>query len=63
MQAKNLPPSMSRNTVAEIKGSKYPDQVLVLYCTGHHCRISIVYSVFGSVTNTMPAYFMTFVYF
>ena len=38
MQAKNLPPAMSRNTVAEIKGSKYPDQVLVLYCTAHHCR-------------------------
>lgn len=30
MEAKNLPPVMSRNTVAEIKGSKYPEQVLVL---------------------------------
>ncbi|XP_022332112.1 carboxypeptidase Q-like [Crassostrea virginica] len=33
MQAKNLPPSMSRNTVAEIKGSKYPDQVVLV--SGH----------------------------
>lgn len=30
MEAKNLPPVMSRNTVAEIKGSKYPEQVLVI---------------------------------
>ena len=27
MQAKNYPPVKSRNTVAEIKGSKYPEQV------------------------------------
>ena len=28
MEAKSLPPSVSRNTVAEIRGSKYPEQVL-----------------------------------
>ncbi|XP_062607867.1 carboxypeptidase Q-like [Saccostrea cucullata] len=33
MQAKNLPPAMSRNTVAEIKGSKYPEQVVLV--SGH----------------------------
>ncbi|XP_048733774.1 carboxypeptidase Q-like isoform X2 [Ostrea edulis] len=33
MQAKNHPPVMSRNTVAEIKGSKYPDQVVLV--SGH----------------------------
>jgi len=27
MDAKNLPPAVSRNTVAEIKGSVYPEQV------------------------------------
>ena len=27
MAAKNLPPAVSRNTVAEIKGSVYPEQV------------------------------------
>ena len=27
MEAQTLPPSISRNTVAEIKGSEYPEQV------------------------------------
>ena len=27
MEAQNLPPVISRNTVAEIKGSVYPEQV------------------------------------
>ena len=27
MEGKTLPPSVSRNTVAEIKGSLYPEQV------------------------------------
>ncbi|KAK3699086.1 hypothetical protein QZH41_000609 [Actinostola sp. cb2023] len=33
MEAKNLPPAMSRNTVAEIVGSKYPEQVVLV--SGH----------------------------
>ena len=30
MEAQTLPPAVSRNTVAEIKGSEYPEQVSVL---------------------------------
>ena len=33
MEAQNLPPVQSRNTVAEIKGSKYPEQVVLV--SGH----------------------------
>ncbi|XP_071943140.1 carboxypeptidase Q-like [Antedon mediterranea] len=33
MDAKNLPPVTSRNTVAEIRGSKYPDEVVLI--SGH----------------------------
>ncbi|KAL5008385.1 hypothetical protein ScPMuIL_013966 [Solemya velum] len=33
MSAKNLPPAKSRNTVAEIVGSKYPEQVVLV--SGH----------------------------
>ena len=36
MEAKTLPPSVSRNTVAEIRGSVYPEQVSCqIYCIGH----------------------------
>ena len=27
MEAKSLPQAVSRNTIAEVQGSKYPDQV------------------------------------
>ncbi|XP_078359744.1 carboxypeptidase Q-like [Oculina patagonica] len=33
MEAKTLPPAVSRNTVAEIKGSEYPEQVVLV--SGH----------------------------
>ncbi|XP_067039144.1 carboxypeptidase Q-like isoform X1 [Acropora muricata] len=33
MEAKSLPPAVSRNTVAEIRGSKYPEQVVLV--SGH----------------------------
>ena len=34
MSAQNLPPVVSRNTIAEIKGSEYPEQVTMSndYC-------------------------------
>ena len=31
MEAKTLPPALSRNTVAEVKGSVYPEQVFYLF--------------------------------
>ena len=31
MEAKTLPPAVSRNTVAEVKGSVYPEQVFDLF--------------------------------
>ena len=31
MEAKTLPPAVSRNTVAEIRGSVYPEQVSCLH--------------------------------
>lgn len=31
MEAKTLPPAISRNTVAEVKGSVYPEQVFDLF--------------------------------
>ena len=30
MSAQNLPPVISRNTIAEIKGTEYPEQVTVI---------------------------------
>ena len=42
MAAKTLPPAVSRNTVAEIKGSVYPEQVsaiFVLVFQTHHTDI------------------------
>ena len=33
MEAQNLPPVVSRNTVAEVIGSKYPEQVVLV--SGH----------------------------
>ena len=44
MEAQTLPPAVSRNTVAEIRGSVYPEQVscVSLYCIGHTLYLTLV---------------------
>lgn len=37
MEAKTLPPAVSRNTVAEVKGSVYPEQVFDLFLDKKLC--------------------------
>ena len=37
MEAKTLPPAVSRNTVAEVKGSVYPEQVFDFFLDKKLC--------------------------